>query len=191
MDEIALWDELRAGHKSALEKIYRDQVDLLFRYGCKFTQDESLVKDSIQELFIEIWNNHQGLGATNSIKKYLLASLRRKIIKTQNKQRRWLLGDQSLQSDFDLELAPEDNIISEEINSEQHEMIKKAIAALSKRQKEAIYLKYYADLEYEEICQIMDISYQSIRNLMVKALKKMRDSIGAISFLFFLSKILN
>lgn len=188
MDELTLWNQLRAGKKSALEAIYREQVDALFRYGCKFSPNESTVKDCIQELFIELWKNHKGLGATNSVKKYLLASLRRKIIKVQGKQKRWLLKDQSNDTDFDLELAPEEQMINEEISAEQQEMIQKALASLSKRQKEAVYLKYYADLDYEEICEVMDISYQSIRNLMVKAIKKMRDSLGSTLFIIFFMK---
>lgn len=185
MDEIALWAQLKAGEKAALEAIYRSQVDQLFRYGCKFSKDEGLVKDSIQDLFIELWRNHKGLGATNSVKKYLLAALRRKIIKTQGKQKRWLLKDQTNAIDFELDMAPEELIINEEVSAEQIKLVKNAFEQLSKRQKEAIYLKFYVGLDYEEIGEIMDINYQSIRNLVSKALKNMKQKIGDILLVLF------
>ncbi len=44
---------------------------------------------------------------------------------------------------------------------------------LSNRQKEAVFLKYYNQMSYEDICDIMNINYQSVRNLISTALKKL------------------
>ncbi len=181
-----LWEQLRAGNSEAFEHIYQSNVDLLFSYGCKFSFDESLVKDCIQDLFIELWKNHKGLGTTNSIKKYLLASIRRKIIKTIDKNKKWLFSNRMENINFNLELATEDKIIQEEVAAENIQLVKEALEGLSKRQKEVIYLKYYADLDYEEIEEIMDIGYQSLRNLVSKALKKMKENVGSLVVLWFL-----
>lgn len=185
MSDLDVWDQLRAGEKEALEAIYRNHADLLFRYGCKFAQDESLVKDCIQDLFIELWKNHKGLGNTSSVKRYLLASIRRKIIKTLNKNKRWLFSNQMEKVSFHLEPAADEKIIAEEINEENVKMLKLALEDLSKRQKEVIYLKYYADLDYEDIQEIMDINYQSLRNLVSRALKKMKETVGPLLVLWF------
>lgn len=187
MTELDHWEALRNGHKEALEAIYSGHVDLLFQYGCKFSSDESIVKDCIQDLFIELWKNHQGLSPTSSVKKYLLASIRRKIIKTINKNKRWLFSDKMEKVNFQLELAAEDKIISEETAEENKLIVQEALEGLSKRQKEVIYLKYYADLDYKEIGEIMDINYQSLRNLVARALKKMKENVGSLVVLWLLA----
>ncbi len=184
MTELDHWEALRQGQKQALEALYNEHVELLYQYGCKFTSDESLVKDCVQDLFIELWKNHQGLSSTTSVKKYLLASIRRKIIKVLNKNKRWLFSDQMEKVNFQLEPAAEEAIVKEETNTENIRLVKEALEGLSKRQKEVIYLKYYADLDYEEIEEIMDINYQSLRNLVSRALKKMKENVGNLAVLW-------
>ncbi len=189
MNEVDIWERLRAGEQKALEAIYNAHAELLFRYGCKFSTDEALVMDCIHDLFIELWKNHKGLGATTSVKRYLLASIRRKVIKMLNKNKRWLFSDQLENVQFELELAAEDRIIKEEINQEQFDSLQQAFESLSKRQKEVIYLKFYADLDYEDIEDIMGINYQSLRNLVSRALAKMKEKVGLLVFVWFMEKM--
>jgi RNA polymerase sigma factor (sigma-70 family) len=47
---------------------------------------------------------------------------------------------------------------------------------LSRRQREVIYLRYYDDLTYEEISQVMGLNYQSVMNHLHKALKALRSN---------------
>ena len=53
--------------------------------------------------------------------------------------------------------------------------LQKQLKSLTNRQQEAIYLKYYEERSYEEICTIMDINYQSVRNLISSGLIKMKE----------------
>ena len=173
MSEIELWGQLKAGNKKALEQIYRNNVDLLFKYGCRFSKNEQLVEDCIQDLFIEVWRNRTGLGETNSIKRYLLASIRRKIIRLVDKRKR-VVSTEEHDPGFGLELDIEHKMINAETKVAMNQQLQEAFDNLSKRQKEAIYLKYYAGLDYEDIGNVMDIGYQSLRNLVSHALKKMK-----------------
>ncbi len=190
-NEIELWDQLRAGNKSALEKIYRDHTPVLLKYGSRFTSNSQTVEDCIQDLFVEIWRNRQGIGQTDSIKRYLLASLRRKILRHLDKQKRLVYSEDSEPHSFDLEIAIDEKMVQKEIKQEYSEQLQAAFNHLSKRQKEAIYLKYYAGLEYEDICEVMDINYQSIRNLVSNALKKMKRNVSTSLIIFVLDNFLH
>jgi len=75
-----LWKTFKAGGKTDFAQIYEKHAAVLYNYGRHIRTDQALVKDCIQELFIDIWKNRKTLGATDSIKFYLLKSLRRKII---------------------------------------------------------------------------------------------------------------
>ena len=52
--------------------------------------------------------------------------------------------------------------------------LQQALDHLSERQREIIHMKYYQQLEYEEISDIMDLNYQSARNLVNRALSVLR-----------------
>ena len=179
MSHNELWSQLKAGDKNALEKIYRTHVDLLFKYGCRFSTNTQLVEDCVQDLFMEIWRNRKGLSQTDSIKRYLLASIRRKIIKHLEKGKK-LVSTEDHDPSFELEIAIEERLINAETKVAMSQQLKRAFDSLSKRQKEAVYLKYYAGLDYEDIENVMDIGYQSLRNLVSNALKKMKQNVGAL-----------
>ena len=188
MDDLTLWRSLKSGNKTAFETIYSDHIRFLLNYGRKFSRNELLVEDCVQDLFIEIWNNRDRLSDTDSIKKYLLVSLRRKIIRQlgrSQKEQGELTGNER----FDVELAIDAIMIRQEMDNEQSQKLKKAFEQLSDRQKEVVYLKYYGEMDYDKICEIMDLQYQSARNLLSGALKKLKSILNtAVSVLsaFFL-----
>ncbi|MEM9819509.1 MAG: sigma-70 family RNA polymerase sigma factor [Bacteroidota bacterium] len=183
MNDLALWRKLKEGDSNALEKIYREQVSALLSYGKKLSKNEQLVEDAIQDLFIELWKNRNGLGDTDSIRRYLLTALRRKLIRMiqkQSKQQGELKIDQL---PFMATMGIDEKIMAQELSEEQHQQLKLAMDQLSKRQKEVIYLKYYMELDYKAIGEVMNLNYQSVRNLSFNALKSLKDKFLAMLFL--------
>lgn len=174
MKDRELWDRLRAGREDALERIYRDHIDFLLRYGHGLSADQALVEDCIHDLFVSIWNNREGLGPNDAIRPYLLVSLRRKIIREQKRQQARLSIDPSEIPGFDIDPSMVDPGGSQENHEEHLAKTKAALQQLSKRQREALYLKYFENLSYEEICEVMGINYQSVRNLVHTGINTLR-----------------
>lgn len=177
MSDILLWKQLKEGNKSALERIYSTYISSLLKYGRKFSRNDQVIEDCIQDLFIELWKNREGLGMTDSIQRYLLVALRRKVIKQLDRSKKWVADKEPTELDFDVEIAVDQKLIALEISSERAIQVKEAMKNLSKRQKEVIYLKYVSGLDYEDIGEVMDLNYQSVRNLVSKALKKLKGSL--------------
>lgn len=187
MSDLLLWNSLRNGNKDALETIYRCYFELLYKYGLRFSSDEAVVEDCIQELFVELWNSKERLSETDSIKPYLLLSIKRKIIRTIAKNRK--STDVELQEyHFDLELDIESIIVDGEHKDEKRNKLREAMTELSDRQKEIVYLKYYEELDYEAIAMQMDMNYQSARNLLHRAISKLSKHIELILLFFLLFK---
>ena len=65
-DQI-IWDEFRRGNKAALEIIYEDNYSSMYYYGLKFSKDIDLIKDLIQELFIELIDSGIKISSTDNI----------------------------------------------------------------------------------------------------------------------------
>ncbi len=172
--DTSLWDKLRSGDKNALKVIYDNEFRYLFNYGRKIFQKTELVEDSIHDLFVEIWQKHNSLGPTDSIRRYLSTSLRRKIVSELKKQNK----SQSVESfdgiPFDVELAVDEMIIAQELGEEQALKLKNAFEKLTSKQKEILYLRFYQGLDYEQIAEVLDMKYQSLRNAVSRAIKNLR-----------------
>lgn len=184
MEENKLWNKLRSGESQALETIYRKYFSELYRYGKSFTKDLNAVEDCIQEMFIDIWSSRERLSETNAIKPYLYVALKRRIFQSTKKNKK--TTEQEINDvHFEAELAIDQILINNELKTEQSEALKAAFTKLSDRQKEILYLKYYSDMSYAEISEIMDLNYQSARNLVSRAILKLSKQILVLLILLF------
>ena len=183
--DTILWNDFRSGDDVSFALIYKTYVQPLFKYGSKFTNDKDLLLDCIQEVFTDIFTHRHSIGETNNIKLYLFISLKRKIICS-------LKNETSLESFSDNETPffliyhPENEVTDFENNIGKMDELKKALNKLSPKQQEAIYLRYVSELDYKEICQILNLNYQSIRNLVHRAIVKLRKILTCSSFPLFL-----
>lgn len=183
--DTLLWKDFLAGDEKAFENIYRVYVKPLYQYGSKFTLNKEVVLDSIQDLFVELFIHRQNLGETDNIKLYLYVSLKRKLTRTLRKNnlvQSFPDNELTFLSDYSLE----NEIFDNESEIKKINELNKALNMLTSRQKEAIYLKFVCRLKYEEIAQIMDLNYQSVRNLVCRAIEKLRKILVCTSFLILL-----
>lgn len=173
--ESVVWNSLRSGNRKALDFIFEKYVRLLSAYGSKISKDQGLVEDCIQDLFVELWNRRESLSETTSIKFYLLKSIRRRIV------RRIVSDTRSLEisgGDNDREeVSVEFNIIQEQTLGELNQQLSKALAHLSGRQREAIYLRFYEKMDYSQISDVMNLSLKSSYKLMGKAIDTLRKAL--------------
>ena len=170
-----LWNKFKEGNVQAYAAIMKNYYQLLYDYGSRFTKDSGLLKDNIQELFLALWKNRENINDTLSVKNYLLKSLRRRLFRALSKTKPIIHFDQ-LQFDagFNSAMPEESNIILEENLKEVCYKIKRVLQQLSRRQQEIIYLRFYMDADIDEICEIMDLSRQSVYNLLQEAFKRFR-----------------
>jgi len=173
-DDSSLWDGLRSGSKEALRLIYEQEVAYLFNYGRKIFQQPNLVEDNIHDLFVELWQRHSSLGPTDSIRKYLAVALRRKIVAALRKESKSESVDSFDTVTVDVELAIDEIMIAQELDEEQAARLKVAWEKLTDKQKEILYLRFYQGLDYEQIAEVLDIKYQSLRNAVSRAIKSLR-----------------
>ena len=78
-EDLLLWNEYRSGNADAFGALIRVHYPDLFHYGTRFTRDAELVKDCLQDLFLELWINRETISETSFVKYYLLKALRRKL----------------------------------------------------------------------------------------------------------------
>lgn len=166
-----LWSLFRTGNQEALSFIYHRHVKPLYAYGRKFNPDADVVKDCIQDLFCELIQKPASVSETASVKNYLMKSLRRKLLAESRKRVLWPLADDYA---FEFSSSIETQLIEIQVSQEEAENVRNAIAQLTKRQQEIIYLKFYHNLDNQSIAEVMTLTYPAVCNLISKALKSIR-----------------
>jgi RNA polymerase sigma factor (sigma-70 family) len=187
-DDSLLWQALKRSEKAAYEILLKKYYPIVLNYGVRFYKDKEFVKDCVQDLFIEIWNRREYLADVVSVKSYLLHSIRKNIIRESSRLKWFREADKiSDDHDFDVEFDIETYLISREVENELLQKLRFELDKLTKRQREAIFLRFNQELSYEEIAIIMDINYRSVVNLIHEAIKAIRKnwfSVLLSSFLF-------
>lgn len=189
-DDSLLWQAFKRGERTAFESLLNHYYPILLNYGFRFYRDKEFVKDCVHDLMIEIWSRREHLGDVVSIKTYLLQALRKNIIR-ESSRLKWFRDAEKIsdEHDFDVEFNVETYLISREIENEYLQKLQSELSKLTKRQREAIYLKFTQNLSYEEIANIMAINYRSAINLIHEAIKAIRQNwflILFLSFVFFI-----
>lgn len=170
-----LWQEIRKGNEDALDTLFCLTYSRLFNYGFQITPQKGLVKDAIQELFLRLWGSHTELSEAYSVKSYLFHSLRRILLRNLKTQRNRFKRNKKYVDDFFEEMYNiEELMIHFETEQKQKEKLIEALESLSKRQKEAVFLKFYEGASNDEIANIMEISSQSVYNLIYRSIEKLK-----------------
>lgn len=178
MDEGLIWLNFQAGDKHAYAVLYDAYFKQLYRYGLKISADANLVKDCIQELFIKLWRTRENLGQPVSTKSYLFESLRRTMLKELAKKQYQIQENLPEDYHFEVSLPEEIRLIDLQVTEERMKQLERALQKLTKRQRDAIHLKFYGQLSYEEIAEIMELNIRSVYNLVSKALEVLYQEIN-------------
>lgn len=169
---LTIWTQLKQENEKAFSVLFELSSDRLYRYGMKFANDEELAKDCIQELFIKLYHNRKNLPEVKNPIFYLFGALKNILIDAiQQKEKIVYISPQELPFHVRFNFNPEDHAEAEDNIKDKFE---KVMSLLSDRQKEAIYLRFQAEMSYEEISQLLNINYQSARNLVHRSIEKIR-----------------
>jgi len=176
-----IWDKFLEGNANAFEILYERNISHLANYGRRMCQDKELVKDAIQDVYVDLWRNRSNLSRTDSIKYYLLKALRRNLVKkivavknTEVMKRSENLVLETFETSHDFTL------MALEIESEKIHQVRDLLNGLPARQKEAIYLRFYNDLNFTQISDIMGINQQSAYNMVFRAIESLREKVSSL-----------
>ncbi|MBC3787867.1 RNA polymerase sigma factor [Spirosoma utsteinense] len=184
--DTQIWDDFLLGSKDAYSFMYTKYAPVLYNYGYKIAQDRQLTEDCLQDLFLTILETRERLGHTDSIKFYLMRSLRREIVRKLTSGPR-LTGRHMEQHrladghdiDFRVEFQYEPTWLDSQISKERSEAILHELNRLPARQKEALFLKFFDNLSYDEIAGIMGIETTSAYKVIYKAIAALQKRMPA------------
>ena len=154
--------------------LYDTHIDNLFAFGSRFTSDRELIKDCIHDVFVKFYAKKEKLDSVGNIESYLYISLRNRI--NDEFRRNLHLCDNEINDTSMRMLAENEEYYAERM---EHQMaltasVEKSFEKLSPRQQQIINLYFIEQRKYDDICRIMGINYQSVRNLMHRSISRLR-----------------
>ncbi len=174
-------DKIKKGDIGAFEILFKQYYKKLCIYAEDFVKEKSMAEEIVSDVFYKIWESRENLNITGSAQAYLYTSVQNTSIKylehlkvlkkynefatnaLQNKELLYPTSDQ----------YPIANLISQEIETE----INQAIGALPEQCRQIFCMHRFDDLSYEEIASKLGLSINTIRTQMMRALKKLRESL--------------
>ncbi|HNX55741.1 MAG TPA: RNA polymerase sigma factor [Prolixibacteraceae bacterium] len=175
---LFVWKRMKAGDEQSLSWLFAFFYSDLYHYGIKIQNSPDLVQDSIQDIFSRIWEKRETLGDIQNPKAYLIASLRRRLLRNIHSLKSIPvseLSNETPESEFSLDSS--DFIEKKELSVQLRNALVNAITNLPPRHRELIYLRFYHRLRYAQIAEIMNVNEQTVRNLMQRTLSRLRSQI--------------
>lgn len=187
--EDLVWERFKAGDQKALTYIFQNYSNFLFNYGYQFTTDRNLIKDCLQDLFLDLIRQKKNLNATTSIKFYLMRSFRNKLVATlqKNQVRTKAEQEKTIESkSFMVTISSEVKMINGQLDAEKQDLIEGKLNELPPLQREAILLYFYEGMKYTEIAELLGVKVKSARALIYRSLESLKDLLSPYKGVIFL-----
>lgn len=167
----------RQGNQNAFMSLYDMYAEMLLNYGLCITSDKELVKDCVQDVFIKLISKSQDLQVTK-VTSYLLISLRNRLL---DEFRRKNYMTETAVEDIRISTTVEDvenSYILDESSLNNVRKVQILMDELTPRQRQVFTLYYIEQRKYEDICDIMQMNYHSVRNLVHRGMLKLRAAVA-------------
>ncbi|GAB6007803.1 RNA polymerase sigma factor [Dysgonomonas reticulitermitis] len=166
--------------------LYEEYSGRLYGFVFSLTRSRSMANDITQETFIKVWINRENIDPSMSFKSYLFKISKNKIIDEFRKQINNPVFEDYMAYCDELYADGNDNI-EQTIDYDYFlQQLDNAKAKLTPRQREIFELSKEQRLPSSEIAQKLNISEQTIYNILSSAMKILRKEMGQASLLFLL-----
>lgn len=173
-----VWDKFIDGDENALLELYNQHYLGLINYGRMIIDDNDFVNDCFMDMLIDFWKKHKTLSKVDNVRSYLMTSFRRHIlhkIESEKKRTKKEIESQRLSEQY--EISTEDYIIRIQSDQGLKNRVTKALGHLTERQVELIRLKFFEDLDYDEIAEKCQITKRTAYNIIYDALQTLKEEL--------------
>lgn len=167
---------LKEGDELAFTEIYKRYWEFLYQSCYSILKDSDTCDDIVQEIFVWLWANKEK-HITDSFKPYLYAAAKYKVA---NLIRHGKVKDAFFERSVYLnQLSADENVME---LKELKEIIAQFTSGLPERARMIFHLSRNELLSNKEIAERLGISEKTVENQMNINLKKLKGSLGRLSF---------
>ena len=178
--EKKLVEKIRSGDSTSFKKLFDTYNTHLLNFALQYLNNPQAAEDVVQEVFVNIWINRNGLNPALSIKSYLFTSVRNQALKHIRDSNTKKEKHKHIQEKIVNVKSPEEHLQEKELTELYHQAIEK----LPYQCRQIFSMNRFENLSYAEIAETMGISINTVKTQMGRAFKTLRKHLSTFLSLF-------
>lgn len=175
-DDATLAARISDGDQRALETVFELYGGAVRSMALRVLKNESLAEDTVQEVFVGLWNSPDRFDpGRGSLRTFLITLAHRRAVD----------AVRSEQARFNREEKVPDDVpssIDEEVWSRAvSETVRDAVAALDDGEREAISLAYFGGLTYVDVAKRLGLPEGTVKSRIRSAMKRLKVSLTEVA----------
>jgi len=176
-DELML--EYQKGSDAAMEELFARHKDRVFRFAFRMSQNACEAKDLTQEVFFRVHRFRDTYRPQGKFTTWLLGIAHHAFVSKLRKDKWFVLwprkkDDPDEFQDFaSPDPSPADNVAG----NERVELVKECIQSLPLLQREALVLREYENLDYNQIADILRKPQGAVKTLIYRARQALKNKL--------------
>lgn len=179
--------DVKPSNGSVFDRIYRDNVDLIYRFANRLCGETEAAKDLVQETFLNAYRGFKEFRGDAQVSTWLYTIASRACLRMRRKRKGEPARELSLDefiptSEGELRLQiPMDGLTPEEAlqNKELRHALDHAIAALPKKYRMVLILRDMEGLSAKEVGTIMGLNERAVKSRLHRARLFVRRELSA------------
>jgi|WetSurMetagenome_2_1015567.scaffolds.fasta_scaffold190052_2 RNA polymerase sigma-70 factor, ECF subfamily len=182
-----LWNRIQDGDEKAFDSLFRELYPLLLSFAFRILRKKPDAEEITQDAFINLWKQRDTIEIKGSLKSYLYQAVHNLSLNRLEhfKTKKFLPNNNTLdRGQWDLirdTYVVNDDLIEMIESKDTESIILKAIEELPQRCREIFILSRFDNLGYDEISKKLNISENTIRVQIFRALKAISETIRKIN----------
>jgi RNA polymerase sigma-70 factor (family 1) len=170
-----LWQNIRQGDHEAFVMLFKKYYQPLYRFSGRLVWDAQAAENIVQDLFVTLWIQKNHLKITSGLKSYLYQAVKNRALTHLKKARRMgsLINPLAIKSGT--AASPEETYLNKELYTAVHQ----AIAKLPNKCRHIYLMKRYDNLAYAEIAETLNISLNTVKTQLQRALKSLEKQLAS------------
>jgi RNA polymerase sigma-70 factor (ECF subfamily) len=174
LKKIARIEKSSVLNESSYEALFRNWYVPLCKMIFRIVKDKALTEDTVQDVFIKLWEKRNDLKIETSLKSYLYRAAINAAFNTLERNKRYpTLSIYDMATEVATHSTTDDEIHAQELKLK----ISKTLLELPEACREVFILSRQEGLSYKEIAETLGISVKTVENQMGKALRVFREKL--------------
>ncbi len=177
MNEESIWlEEARQGDKVAFGKLIGAYQGPVYNLAYRMLNNSGEAEEAAQEAFIRAYTRLDSYNPAHKFSTWLLSITSNYCIDQLRKRRAIFLSiDEPLPPHPALSADQEKRPESQLLTNEQETMVQTLLEELAPDYRQTVVLRYWYDLSYEEIAEMMDTTVSAIKSRLFRARKQLAE----------------
>lgn len=149
------------------EEVFRTHFRELHRYAFKILGDADTAEETVQQVFLRLWEKDWQRGIHTSVRSYLYRAVYNESVNLIKRERLKMRYEIDQQHRVDYTYA-------QQSDAELRKQLHMALSQLPEKSRMVFEMSRFQELKYQEIAEMLTLSLKTVEGHMTKALKHLR-----------------